>query len=750
MILISRYVDAVSVINGGSTLSASLGTTPAINTVKYEAKTGSSEYIAIGGIELIAHSLFTDATCDYNNDPTITHDANTRMVAGMSVTGTGIPTGATIASVTSTTAFELSASTTGGAVTNGTLTFGVADLSIPAQNVVSYGKKFAISEVAQHYDPFNGFTNSTSLHSAFVDTATSLGLSSAPGSSASWAISGSNNIRPYNGGRVVKWVDASGNIKTSVTMMPPNAQNVTTTASNEITTPSATNTTTTPNMSDDAVDHSLSEVAKIFDAREFGNGAANQGNDTSGTLQDASMLNAEDDIAYVMDDGLTSHSGKGVRRPSYHTMMGNGADDYNIFTFIGTGITNKNMENSPDTRHIAQNLPYGTHILKLNRNGSNATEYTIDGVSVSSTASACGETSEVTFYQPKKPPIPEDCVVLADYMLMADYVKQGDAEDTDISKGVRLVSGSRDHLCNVGGGSFSATTNMYSSWMGPQGLYGFASPSSTHAATASLPFFGSSVNVRVQNSAAGHTIELDGSATTEAALDNGVNDDGDLIALDNADGRPDRLVLGQHTAKTTVLTGAYRFWGTQVISPTHSSSHYQTFETPFLHELVGGDRNMEQTNLVVTPDGKTWDEVTRDVSYLGPILVTANIDQNSTDSDYWWLMDNFRGDWSQHGNVNKGGGLGNKDFAISYDRWICLKNGQYKIETRNYNSSAGKCGRIYVNGSEVSQGVIAGGDHGYYNMLNTRLFRGDYVQVRGEVYSNSNYYNFNFFNITKL
>ena len=26
---------------------------------------------------------------------------------------------------------------------------------------------------------------------------------------------------------------------------------------------------------------------------------------------------------------------------------------------------------------------------------------------------------------------------------------------------------------------------------------------------------------------------------------------------------------------------------------------------------------MEQTNLVVSPDGKTWDEVTRDVSYIG-------------------------------------------------------------------------------------------------------------------------------------
>ena len=59
-------------------------------------------------------ALFTDATCDYNNDPTITHDANVRIYAGLPVSGTGIPAGAYV---------ELSASTTGGSVTNGTLTF---------------------------------------------------------------------------------------------------------------------------------------------------------------------------------------------------------------------------------------------------------------------------------------------------------------------------------------------------------------------------------------------------------------------------------------------------------------------------------------------------------------------------------------------------------------------------------------------------------------------------------------------------
>ena len=66
---------------------------------------------------------FTDATCDYNNDPTITMDSTTSLIVGGTVSGTGIPTGATVASITDATNFELSASTTGGSVTNGTLTF---------------------------------------------------------------------------------------------------------------------------------------------------------------------------------------------------------------------------------------------------------------------------------------------------------------------------------------------------------------------------------------------------------------------------------------------------------------------------------------------------------------------------------------------------------------------------------------------------------------------------------------------------
>jgi len=108
-------------------LSNSAHVMPASSTGAVSSYVGSGTTIRVyeGATELTFQkdASFTDATCDYNNDPTITHNANAKIVAGLSVSGTGIPAGATIASITDSTHFELSASTTGGAVTNGTLTF---------------------------------------------------------------------------------------------------------------------------------------------------------------------------------------------------------------------------------------------------------------------------------------------------------------------------------------------------------------------------------------------------------------------------------------------------------------------------------------------------------------------------------------------------------------------------------------------------------------------------------------------------
>lgn len=82
-------------------------------------------------------NAFTDATCDYNNDPTVAMDSTAALRVGMIVSGTGIPSGAFIISIsTNGTEFELSASTTGGSVTNGTLTFTPHQLRFPKNMLV--------------------------------------------------------------------------------------------------------------------------------------------------------------------------------------------------------------------------------------------------------------------------------------------------------------------------------------------------------------------------------------------------------------------------------------------------------------------------------------------------------------------------------------------------------------------------------------------------------------------------------------
>jgi hypothetical protein len=75
---------------------------------------------------------FTVGSGAYNNDPTITHASSTSIKLGMAVSGTGIPAGAYVASITSNTEFELSVSTTGGSLSGQTLTFTTTTATILA------------------------------------------------------------------------------------------------------------------------------------------------------------------------------------------------------------------------------------------------------------------------------------------------------------------------------------------------------------------------------------------------------------------------------------------------------------------------------------------------------------------------------------------------------------------------------------------------------------------------------------------
>ncbi len=746
-----RYVDAHAVVNVDLTSSSSLSsdTTLGIHTIKIEWVTGTDTTSYIFGFELIAHEKFTDATCDYNNDPTITHDANTRIVAGLTVTGTGIPANATVASVTSSTEFELSAATTGGAVTNGTLTFGTNNIQIPSQNVVSYGKKFTVSD-NPHYDPFNGFTSGNlAAVQALIDTDTSLGI-------ANWLHSGSY-YRPYNGGRVVKWVASDGTIKTSVNMMPPNARSIGNSSSLTNATAKANasiaNNTFYPTFEAGAIDNSLSEVAKTFHWREFGNGAANGG--SPATYADGSMLDGADDIAYVMDDGLTSLSGHNLTREStYESFRTDATDDFYNVTFIGTGLTLniKSQEvtfgstddydfivdgviiktyDSGDTLEpltvMVQNLPYGTHTFRMEVKATPGAEHM--------------NAKEFTFHQPKKPPIPEEAVVLADYMLMADFVPLSGSiyGGKYISKGVRGQAFSRDIFAdsNVAWDSIAST---HATVGHPYGFRLVASNNSNSATAQKIriPSFATNFVARTYQFGTRKDLYID--TTIQSSNQTIENSPNSTAQYDTWAHLTTSQTLGLYNfginAKNGQSINASAF---EIATPIHTSSHYQPFETPYLHELVGGDRNMEQTNLVVTPDGKTWDEL-RDTSYIGDTCV-----QTTTDSETTWATAAKFDEW--RGMSYTYNPLMNKDFAIAYDRIICLVDGEYTITVTTRASGTGEHASINVSGQEIINANLPTDNQNFTLSTSLPLKRGNYVMFKGSFGTSLAY---NRFIITRL
>ena len=227
----------------------------------------------------------------------------------------------------------------------------------------------------------------------------------------------------------------------------------------------------------------------------------------------------------------------------------------------------------------------------------------------------------------------------------------------------------------------------------------------------------------MEQSHGSHSITLGGSATTETALDNSV------ASLDDAMSIAETVTLGQTNIETTLATGGYAFHGHLVATPIHTSSHYQPFETPYLYELVGGDRNMEQTNLVVTPDGKTWDEVTRDTSYIGNITLHTSHGGGHFAGDQKWKPSLWRG--VSNGHLN----WGNKDFAIAWDRWICLRDGEYLINgTFHASTTTDLILHMQLNGHSVSDARLDGDGvneyhHGTFN-FSLQMERGWYLQLR--------------------
>jgi hypothetical protein len=345
------------------------------------------------------------------------------------------------------------------------------------------------------------------------------------------------------------------------------------------------------------------------------------------------------------------------------------------------------------------------------------------------------------------PPIPEDAVVIADYMLMADFVPNTSFGIDKISKGVRFVSSSRDHFYDS-----AAALTLYRESVLATG--GFRVYNSAATKSNQLPFFGSGITQRYHSHSDrcdNTSFQIDGAAygTSHAAYvagdrigttspnpwDTG-NNDGTFSQVVTTNGvnaeeytGVRNLTVGSHTLKVLDSTSGQYYipTGSEIHSPIHTSSHYQTFETPFLHELVGGDRNMEQTNLVVTPDGKTWDEVTRDVSYMGS-TTTAKVAITGGHPSGVVIWDEHRGSTTTGRRFE----CVSKNIVYGYDRLIILETGYYNIKLHGYANAATR-GDFFIMHNSTSRtnqfymSTGASGDETQYTEKNIFLKRGDFI-----------------------
>ena len=148
---------------------------------------------------------------------------------------------------------------------------------------------------------------------------------------------------------------------------------------------------------------------------------------------------------------------------------------------------------------------------------------------------------------------------------------------------------------------------------------------------------------------------------------------------------------------------------------------------------------MEQNNLVVTADGKTWDEVTRNTSYIGNLMVscTTNTNYAGGGNDGPIIFDDFRG------STNYPNQYFNKDFAIAYGRIICLVEGQYTINARTIRRGAWDHCRIKINGTDVMSAHSGTSNHDTpQTVLKLNLKRGDSIEIFGSWYSHQYYSDF--------
>lgn len=199
------------------------------------------------------------------------------------------------------------------------------------------------------------------------------------------------------GGRVLTYLDSSNNIKRDIQY-----------------------TDSQLNLS--SADHSNEDLMNTYHWREF---EASRSDDFSTFAVPVTAVSR----AFVLDDNTTALLGSNIFR-AVETLCINGTNDYIGFEFMGSGLDIEVMLGGPGTHtttvyvddvsigtlssfpafgtvKIVSGLRYGMHYVRLVRSTPVTSNIAITRFKV---------------YSPKKPVLPDNCIELADYCILADYV----------------------------------------------------------------------------------------------------------------------------------------------------------------------------------------------------------------------------------------------------------------------------------------------------------------------------------------
>ena len=114
--------------------------------------------------------------------------------------------------------------------------------------------------------------------------------------------------------------------------------------------------------------------------------------------------------------------------------------------------------------------------------------------------------------------------------------------------------------------------------------------------------------------------------------------------------------------------------------------------------------------------------------YISNVNVWLTTYDNHASWDSVVILDKCRGSITTYDNCR------NKDFAIAYDRFICLVDGEYEIHAKTQQMVAGGTyAPIYINGVQMGYNHLEGSttNNSQSGTYKFKLKRGDQVQVKG-------------------